>query len=291
MDLIQFVVERYNYWIVIILMMTGLYTVIARGNLVKKIIGLNIFQTSVFIYYITIGKIAGGTAPIYVPGDMEARTDHGGGHGGDHGSEHGAEKGNAHEVGPSGTHGGDANMAGEAQSLHSVDAASNTLGGHGDAAAESASHAASAVHSAPASANTHLADVSGEPALKIADSAHAALPDEAGSAIIDGAMNAPHGALGEVIYSNPLPHVLILTAIVVGVATTAVGLALAVRIREAYGTIEEDELEAYNNIAEFGQEDPRPVDGPSSASKMALGADADGADNRNGSASGSGVIA
>ena len=46
------------------------------------------------------------------------------------------------------------------------------------------------------------------------------------------------------IYSNPLPHVLILTAIVVGVATLAIGLALVVRIREVYQTIEEDEIEA-----------------------------------------------
>ena len=44
------------------------------------------------------------------------------------------------------------------------------------------------------------------------------------------------------VYSNPLPHVLILTAIVVGVATLALGLALVVRINEAYGTIEEDEI-------------------------------------------------
>jgi multicomponent Na+:H+ antiporter subunit C len=106
----------YNYWIVIVLMMTGFYVVIARDNLVKKIIGLNIFQTSVFILYITMGKVTGGTAPI----------------------------------------------------------------------------------------------------------------------VIEDAQ--PH------LYSNPLPHVLILTAIVVGVATTALGLALVVRIREAYGTIEEDEI-------------------------------------------------
>ena len=46
------------------------------------------------------------------------------------------------------------------------------------------------------------------------------------------------------IYSNPLPHVLILTAIVVGVATTALGLGLIIRIKEAYGTVEEDEIEA-----------------------------------------------
>ena len=104
----------YNYWIVIILMMTGFYIAISRGNLIKKLIGLNIFQSSVFFLYITMGKIRGGTAPI----------------------------------------------------------------------------------------------------------------------VVDG------GAT----YSNPLPHVLILTAIVVGVATTALGLALVVRIKEGYGTIEEDEI-------------------------------------------------
>jgi multicomponent Na+:H+ antiporter subunit C len=104
----------YNYWIVIVLMMTGFYVVISRGNLVKKIVGLNIFQTSVFILYISMGKVEGGTAPIV--------------------------------------------------------------------------------------------------------------------------------AEGIEIYSNPLPHVLILTAIVVGVATTALGLALIVRIKEAYGTVEEDEI-------------------------------------------------
>ena len=106
----------YNYWVVIILMMTGFYVVIARGNLVKKIVGLNIFQTSVFILYISMGKVDGGTAPIIVKG-------------------------------------------------------------------------------------------------------------------------------ADVVYSNPLPHVLILTAIVVGIATTALGLALIVRIKEAYGTVEEDEIQ------------------------------------------------
>ena len=106
----------YNYWIVIFLMMAGFYIVIAHDNLVKKIIGLNIFQASVFVLYITFGKVTGGTAPIV--------------------------------------------------------------------------------------------------------------------------------AEGITVYSNPLPHVLILTAIVVGVATTALGLALVVRINEAYGTIEEDEINA-----------------------------------------------
>ncbi len=104
----------YNYWIVIFLMMLGFYVLIAHGNLVKRLVGLGIFQTSIFILFISMGKVAGGTAPI-------------------------------------------------------------------------------------------LAD-------------------------------------GFTRYSNPLPHVLILTAIVVGVATTALGLALVVRIREAYGTVEEEDI-------------------------------------------------
>ena len=105
----------WNYIIVVILMMTGLFMVIARANLVKKMIGLSIFQTSVFIFYISLGKMAGGTAPI----------------------------------------------------------------------------------------------IDGNP---------------------------------DTLYSNPLPHVLILTAIVVGVATTALGLALILRINEAFGSVEEDEI-------------------------------------------------
>ena len=105
---------HYNYWIVVVLMMTGFYIVIARPNLVKKIIGLFIFQTSVFILFISMAKVEGGTAPIIEEGYS--------------------------------------------------------------------------------------------------------------------------------LYSNPLPHVLILTAIVVGLATTALGLALVVRIQEAYGTTNEDDI-------------------------------------------------
>ena len=114
-----FIMGHLNYWLFIMLMMTGLFIVISRGNLIKKIVGLNIFQTSVFMFYISIGKVAGGTAPIF-PTDMK--------------------------INPS------------------------------------------------------------------------------------------------TLYSNPLPHVLILTAIVVGIATTALGLALIVRIREAFGTIEDEEI-------------------------------------------------
>jgi len=124
----------FNYWAVIVLMMVGFYTLIARGNLVKKLIGLNIFQTSVIMMYISMGKIDGGTAPIlFEPG------------------EHGAEGA--------------------------------------------------------------------------------------------GAVAAGLRSAGFAAYSNPIPHVLMLTAIVVGVATLALGLALVVRINEAYGTIEEDEIQ------------------------------------------------
>ncbi|MEJ2315915.1 MAG: cation:proton antiporter subunit C [Gammaproteobacteria bacterium] len=106
----------FNYWVVVFLMMAGFYVVISQGNLVKKLVGLGLFQASVFILYITMGNLSGGRAPIVTEGVF--------------------------------------------------------------------------------------------------------------------------------IYSNPLPHVLILTAIVVGVATTAVGLALIVRIHEAYGSVEEDEIHA-----------------------------------------------
>ena len=54
----------YNYWIVVVLMMIGFYIVIAHENLIKKLVGLSIFQTSVFFFYISMGKITGATAPI-----------------------------------------------------------------------------------------------------------------------------------------------------------------------------------------------------------------------------------
>lgn len=118
------VVDYVNYWIAMLLLVTGLFIVIARGNLVKKLVGLSIFQTSVYLIYISPAKILGGTAPIV--------------------------------------------------------------------------------------------------------------------------------AAGYTVYSNPLPHVLILTAIVVGVATIALGLALVVRIHEAFGSIEEDEIQAADRAQDEG---------------------------------------
>ena len=107
------IAAHYNYWVAIALVMIGLYAVMSHANLIKKLLGLGIFQAGVFIFYISLGKMPGGTAPIL------------------------------------------------------------------------------------------------DPELSL--------------------------------YSHPLPHVLILTAIVVGVATTALGLAIVVRINEAYATINEDE--------------------------------------------------
>ena len=103
-----------NYWVVVVLMMIGFYIVVSRENLIKKLVGLNVFQVAVFVLYISMSKIRGGSAPI-------------------------------------------------------------------------------------------LAD-------------------------------------GIETYTNPLPHVLILTAIVVGISTTALGLALVVRIRDAFDSIEDDEI-------------------------------------------------
>lgn len=165
---LELVLSHYNYWIVILLMMTGFYLVIARGNLIKTIIGLNIFQTSVVLLYVTMGKVSGGKGAPIMPLD----SGHGHGHD-DHG----------HEAAPHADDHGflDALPNGELQQ-------SVQLVSFEDTYAETASHAA------------------------------------------------------EAIYSNPLPSVLMLTAIVVGVATTALALALTVRIREEYGTIEEDEI-------------------------------------------------
>lgn len=232
MDLLTFAIERYNYWIFITLMMMGLYIVIARGNLIKKLIGLNVFQTSVFIYYISIGKIKGGTAPIYVAGDMERIAGASG-----HGSGHGADALPGKDaLGQGAIHADEALRDG-------FDLAGNDLASL-TGRAGAAPHA-EAVHSTP---DVGLGD--GANQILVAPQLHV----ESHGAAVDAA----HAA-ANVIYSNPLPHVLILTAIVVGIATTAVGLALVVRIREAYGTIEEDELEAADDVAEFGASTARGV--------------------------------
>jgi multicomponent Na+:H+ antiporter subunit C len=206
--MVEMLLERFNYIPIIILMMTGLYVVIATGNLVKRLVGLSLFQTSVFLLYITIGKVFGGQPPILAEG---------------HGDE--------------GGHGADAGYAGaEAAVAHAAEGHETpATGGHEAADA----HGATDAHGDAGMDAGHAADA-------VAD--HGA--DHASDAAHGAADAAGHAA--EVLYSNPLPHVLILTAIVVGVATLAVGLALVVRIREAYGTIEDDELNAADYSVETG---------------------------------------
>ena len=247
---LEMFIGHFNYYVFILLMMTGLYIVVSRGNLIKKIIGLNIFQTSVFLLYITIGKVAGGTAPIII-GDYGASYGDKGGKekGGDY-SAHGAEAVDkaAGDKAPAG-------MEDASNSIDNIDPetakaalaeASEGLGGGGAPGAEVGLHAVEgsekAVNSLQAAAKAAAQDV---------QSLHSS--DVAAGAKGYGDAAGGYGAeTAEILYANPLPHVLILTAIVVGVATTAVGLALAVRIREAYGTIEEDELQDADDADEFG---------------------------------------
>ncbi len=162
--MVEFILERGNYWAIIGLMMIGLYIAFAATNLIKRLVGLGLFQTSIILFYISLSRIDGGTAPIFYGEDYKK------------------------------SHGDDAK--------------------HGSEAAQGATEAAA-----------H--DAATEAAHSVSDTAHGYASE--------GLQN---------IYSNPLPHVLMLTAIVVGVATLAVGLAIIVRIREAYGTVESDEIRA-----------------------------------------------
>ncbi len=154
--MLEFVLERGNYWAIIGLMMIGLYIAFAATNLIKRLVGLGLFQTSIILFYISLSRIDGGTAPILF------------------GKDYGKKKSHSDDYGAS-----------------------------------------------------DYANAGGEQTASGYDSAHS----YAGEGL-------------ENVYSNPLPHVLMLTAIVVGVATLAVGLAIIVRIREAYGTVEADEIRA-----------------------------------------------
>jgi multicomponent Na+:H+ antiporter subunit C len=135
------IVDKYNYWIYILLMMVGLYAMIAKRNLVKKVIGMNIFQTAIILFYVSIGAKRGATIPIV---------------------EHGHDAG--HEAGEL------------------------SAAGHG-----------------------------------------------AGHEVMSAAVDVAN-------YVNPLPHVLMLTAIVVSVATLGVALAIVLKVYRRYGTLEEDEI-------------------------------------------------
>lgn len=218
------VLGHVNYWFVILLMMVGFYILISRGNLVKKLLGLSLFQTSVFIMYISLGKIRGGTAPILLDYGHGGHGDEDG-HGGE--GDHGSAEGHASAEG--------AERAAGAGAEHAAAA--------GDHAPEGGMDGAEALGEAATAAGDHAADLLASAGSGAAEHAGGPVAD-ASAALADTAAQAAEAAAGEVLYSNPLPHVLILTAIVVGIATTALGLSLVIRIRESYGTIEEDEIHA-----------------------------------------------
>ena len=191
--------EHYNYWLIIVLMMTGLYVVLSRSNMIKTIIGLNLFQVAVIMFYISMGKITGGTAPIELPALTEAQET--------------IEEMRQHPSGP------------EAPAPTDIQ------------------HVIDLTRAVAATLPDGPVVVS---LLGAADDAEALLragsgPDgEAKRAQAVEKLDYMYGHV--VVYSNPVPHVLMLTAIVVGIATTSLALALVVRINEVYDTIEEDEI-------------------------------------------------
>lgn len=63
-DLLTLIVAKYNYWLYVILMMIGLYGMIAKNNLIKKIVGMNIFQTAIILFYVSIGYKKDASIPI-----------------------------------------------------------------------------------------------------------------------------------------------------------------------------------------------------------------------------------
>ncbi|MCI4645836.1 MAG: cation:proton antiporter subunit C [Hyphomonadaceae bacterium] len=222
--MLEFILARGNYWVIVALMMTGLYISFSAQNLIKRLVGLSVFQTSVFLFYITLGKVAGGTAPILIGEDLAGH--HGGGHGEVHEDEaHGASEA---------AHGAVAEPHDVPEADH---APADEILPHDET--EALHGAGEAVEGAP--------PLEGEDASLLGENLEDGVT-ETSDYVLSGpdlgdALHSAESSL-HTVYSNPLPHVLILTAIVVGVATLAVGLAIIVRIREAYGTIEADEVRA-----------------------------------------------
>ncbi len=232
--MLEFILARGNYWVIVALMMTGLYISFSAQNLIKRLVGLSVFQTSVFLFYITLGKVAGGTAPILIGEDLAGH--HGAGH----------EEDAAHGTAAAGHEAPVETPAAphvETEPVVEVDPETGEPIADPtaiDPAAELAPDAVDPGHSDIPPLQGEDASLMGEPLEDgVTETSDYVLSGHDGAA--DALHQAAESSLHSV-YSNPLPHVLILTAIVVGVATLAVGLALIVRIREAYGTIEADEV-------------------------------------------------
>ena len=253
--MLEFVLERGNYWAIIGLMMIGLYMAFSSTNLIKRLIGLGTFQTSIILFYISLSRVSGGTAPILFGGDYPGG--HGDGHGAGHGDGHGAGHGAAHNGSHGPAHAGEQDGHGAAAPMAGADEHA-PAGGHAEAAMADGDYTSTDAGervAEAAGADGHLsvdnAHVDADHAADISDMHEAADEHHATELHHDsGHVSAPShddpvstvSPVLENVYSNPLPHVLMLTAIVVGVATLAVGLAIIVRIREAYGTVEMDEI-------------------------------------------------
>lgn len=269
--------SSYNYYIVVILMMIGLYAVFASGNMVKRLVGLGVFQAAVFLFYITLGKVAGGQPPILPEKDKKADASYATVY--DVGGVAEAPARLVLEVDASGvvsateydgasSDGASSPAPADEDRAPAVEAVSDastddTQGASGSPSEEtvavspdldgdmSADGGALVERDAPLGVvEAQAGDAS--PAQRAAVQANVVEPltvSEAsegapalGGAPTEGPVGRNGDAKAEVLYSNPLPHVLILTAIVVGVATLSVGLALVVRIRETYGSIEEADI-------------------------------------------------
>lgn len=70
--MIDFLISKYNYWIYVFLMMLGFYAMMGKRNLIKKLIGMNIFQTAIILFFISIGVKKGGTLPVFMEGATRA---------------------------------------------------------------------------------------------------------------------------------------------------------------------------------------------------------------------------
>lgn len=188
----------FNYVIYVLLMMIGLYATVAKPNLIKKVIGLSLFQTGIFIFYISLGVVEDGVAPISLlaPDRFEAALEH-----------------LAHEDGAD-----HAAIERAQHAVHQVFHPDDHEGHHVDPEAEETIQRAleAATAELGASHTESLVELTRRDRL-----------------IVDGVVRP---------YTNPLPHVLILTAIVVSVSTLAVALAIIVWIRREFGTLEDDEL-------------------------------------------------
>ena len=175
----EFIQSRFNYWVYVILMMIGLWGMIAKNNLIKKLIGMSIFQTAIILFYVSVAvKEETASIPILPH------------HGHDYSPRAAAAHAGHHEHAIKKEHGAEA---------------------HDDGAHEDGHHDEPKGHDVP----HHEPHGHAVHAPKVPDADH---------------------------YANPLPHVLMLTAIVVGVATLGLALAISQKIYREYGTLEEDEL-------------------------------------------------